>query len=257
MKERLVNDETLKENYKNYLEDKTVVLVGPAWNTKNTNQGYLIDSYDVVVRMNDGIGLAEKYPEDLGKRTDILYCNLGNRYFKRVKYKKPGGGKMIREKVFTVNSINKYNKFLKWIVASHAFKHQSNVRKIKDMTKDTKISIHLVERNIFNDIAKKNSAKLSTGIVTIYDLLQYKIKQLYITGLTFWDRDTIKVTNNKVYRAGYARKVITDNQSVYDSKKKLSFSHDTKKEILFLAGLCGKDKRIAYDKVLSKIIRSL
>ena len=68
--------------YKNYLKGKKVVLVGPAWHTKHTNQEELIESYDVVVRMNNGFIISEKKQKDIGRRTDILYCTLGNYFFK-------------------------------------------------------------------------------------------------------------------------------------------------------------------------------
>ncbi len=241
-----------KNKYKEYLKGKRVALVGPGWHTKNTNQHDLIDSYDIVVRINDGIGLAETYPEDLGERTDILYCTLGDRYFKKITYFKSkvyreAGVKLkVRKKLFTKKNIENYNKFLKWIVITHAIKHPSNVKRLAKMIKNTTISINIVKRDIFEKMQESMGSSLSAGIVTIYDLLQYKIKELYITGFTFYDRKTTVVTNNKINRSAYPRGLVT----------KKFVGHNSKKEVRFFTKLSKKDNRITCDNVLDKIVKN-
>ena len=81
IKSKIFNNVEVKRNYEKYLTNKRIALVGPGYHTKNTKQCKLIESYDIVVRINDGISLAEKYFNDIGKRTDILYCTLNNFYF--------------------------------------------------------------------------------------------------------------------------------------------------------------------------------
>jgi len=238
MKEKLVNK--FNDEYRKYLKNKTVALVGPGWHTKNTKQQKLIDSYDVVVRINDGIELTKIYSKDIGKRTDILYCTLKDTYFKKTSI----GGDLYRKKIFTSRRIKEYNKIIKWITITHAFFHQSNVRKLIDMIKDTSILINLVEKDTFNRVQSGNESKISAGIITIFDLLQYEIKELYITGITFYDIDTIKVRKNKFYRSGYKRKPVHIK----------AMAHDVKKELFFFIELYKRDKRIVCDKSLKKIV---
>lgn len=60
-----------KKKYAKFLSNKKVVLVGPAWDTKGMGQGKLINSYDVVIRMNNGVFFTNKLKNDLGNRTDF------------------------------------------------------------------------------------------------------------------------------------------------------------------------------------------
>ena len=58
-----------KTNIENILKNKRIVIVGPC---ENVNDGKFIDSFDVVVRCNNGHKLT-KIPEKYGSRTDLLY----------------------------------------------------------------------------------------------------------------------------------------------------------------------------------------
>jgi len=53
-----------------YVKDKNVLLVGNNQSLPNTDKSKLIDSYDIVVRMNH----AEPQP-NIGKKTDILFTS--------------------------------------------------------------------------------------------------------------------------------------------------------------------------------------
>jgi hypothetical protein len=59
-----------------YLKDKTVAFVGPAPYLKNLGKGSLIDSYDIVVRIQHGI----ENKEDYGSRSDIIQSCLNSNY---------------------------------------------------------------------------------------------------------------------------------------------------------------------------------
>lgn len=66
-----IDDDLLK-----LVEGKTVVVVGPAPHLIGTGYGRIIDSYDVVVRLNDIIP-PPQFRKDYGSRTDILSHNFG------------------------------------------------------------------------------------------------------------------------------------------------------------------------------------
>ena len=71
-----IKSSNINVQLKEYLEGKTVAFVGPAPYLKGTNTGELIDSYDVVVRIQHGI----PNNEDYGSRTDIIQSCLNDNY---------------------------------------------------------------------------------------------------------------------------------------------------------------------------------
>ena len=101
MKKNITNSDIILKDYKKYLKNKRVALVGPAWHTKNSNQRGLIESYDVVVRINDGFLFAKKFKNELGKRTDIIYISLSSLHFK--------------QKIFTKNKLKRLKKSVEWM----------------------------------------------------------------------------------------------------------------------------------------------
>ena len=67
------------EKYGKFLNDKRVIIVGPAAYMLGHKQGEFIDTFDVVVRINMGSFMTRSNPEDFGTRGDILYnCMNGS-----------------------------------------------------------------------------------------------------------------------------------------------------------------------------------
>jgi len=59
-----------------FFSGQRVIIVGPAETVFEDLEGTIVDDYDIVVRLNNGMSLAERSPEILGHRTDILVHNL-------------------------------------------------------------------------------------------------------------------------------------------------------------------------------------
>lgn len=55
---------------------KRVIIIGPASTVADDLAAGGIDDFDVVVRLNNGIALAQRHPDLLGLRTDVLFHNL-------------------------------------------------------------------------------------------------------------------------------------------------------------------------------------
>ncbi|TCU32274.1 glycosyltransferase family 29 protein [Rhizobium azibense] len=55
---------------------KKVIIIGPAQTVVEDLENVVVDGYDVIVRLNNGIALARKNPSILGSRTDVLFHNL-------------------------------------------------------------------------------------------------------------------------------------------------------------------------------------
>ena len=55
---------------------RRVIVIGPAETLAADLEGTRVDGFDVVVRLNNGIRLAETRPDLFGRRTDLLFHNL-------------------------------------------------------------------------------------------------------------------------------------------------------------------------------------
>jgi hypothetical protein len=64
---------SLAQEYAEYMHDKRVVIVGPAASLQGRKQGKLIDSHDVIVRINLDCPVPKDMNEDRGTGTDVLY----------------------------------------------------------------------------------------------------------------------------------------------------------------------------------------
>lgn len=60
----------------NMFSDKRVVILGPAQTLFDDLEDLAVDSFDVIVRLNNGIALALECDGRLGSRTDVLFHNL-------------------------------------------------------------------------------------------------------------------------------------------------------------------------------------
>lgn len=71
-----LTERLVEKPYTQYLNDKTVVIVGPARTIEGKGEGSFIDSFDVTVRFNTTFYFIPFSPEqtrDIGSRTDVLY----------------------------------------------------------------------------------------------------------------------------------------------------------------------------------------
>lgn len=231
------NDQKTIKKYKQFLKGKRVALVGPSNSTKNTRQHDLIESYDIVVRLNDGFILPEKFPEDLGVRTDILYTSTRKNIF------------FGKEHVPDVR-FKKFKEQFKWISIASASTHSGSALHIRKIPKDKRPAIYLVGLDTYQK-AKKGawrlrnrkqvSRKITTGFVAICDLLQYPIKELYVTGLTFYRHDNQKRV--KQYREGIKRRHIS------------KYHNNSYGEFSYFVEMISNDDRIVCDNYLTNIVQ--
>tara|TARA_R110000796_G_scaffold252610_1_gene388679 strand:- start:1018 stop:1713 length:696 start_codon:yes stop_codon:yes gene_type:complete len=64
------------ESYRDYMKGKRVALVVSGASLFEKGLGDLIESYDVVVRLNRALPVDPRGESDVGKRTDVLYNTL-------------------------------------------------------------------------------------------------------------------------------------------------------------------------------------
>jgi hypothetical protein len=234
-KEELYSGSKVNNKYSSFLKDKRIVLVGPARTHKGSKQKSTIDSYDVVVRINNGVNIPDKLKDDTGNRLDILYSSMNDCFFSSGTYSRKNILKYKKE----------YN--LKWIVGTGH--HRRNILKVAKYNKaqDTGVRVRLFSKSRYKKISSKLSYKPTTGIIVIYDLLKHDISELYITGFTFYNIMLSRDKRNRYYYPGYYPEYLKHAGGVY--------KHDIKGEGRMVKELCEKDKRIKVDKVLYSILK--
>lgn len=236
-REEFYSSDKIGNRYAEFLKDKRVVLVGPAKSMEGSGQGKIIDSYDIVVRVNLGLRVPKSLRKDIGSRLDVLYCGMSKYYFDT--------------KVFSKKSLltlkKKYD--IKWLVNTGV--RRKTVLKIAKYNQKSKtnINIKLVTKRNIGYLYKRLKSKPTAGTVAFYDLLQYGISELYVTGFTFYNILSPKAKRKNYYYNDYSPRYSKSIKNVY--------KHNVKAEARFFCKLYEKDKRIKVDGALSDIMEKL
>jgi|TARA_A100001515_G_scaffold101758_1_gene82438 hypothetical protein len=152
----------------NIFEDKKIAIVGPSSEIENHGDAKFIDSYDVVVRINDA-RTDKKYR---GMKTDVVYID-GN------------------ERISTVNNHSE-----SYFVVSHpnsvwfAYRNQGtishlNKNKCRYAVIDEKFYSDL--SGVLNDPPMEKKVRPNTGCLALFHLLSFNIKELFIVGIDFYN----------------------------------------------------------------------
>jgi hypothetical protein len=227
----------MDKKYYNFLKGKSVALVGPAEYLTKIKLGSLIDSYDIVVRINRGMELIDRYPESLGKRTDIAYNCLIESL--------DNGGKI---------DIQEYkSRGVSWVSTVpgslptgeckssrlHKMVSPKKVKKIKD-----NFNFHIMDHEKYGKLNKEVNCRSNTGFAAIFDLLNYKISELYICGFSFYLDSFISG-----YKDGCTRSDDIFAEQCFQSKR-----HNQKNQWERMKKLYGDEKRLKCDCVLDYIL---
>lgn len=224
--------------YRKYLRGKKVALVGPASYLTKLNNGKLIDDHEIVVRVNRGLEVINKFKDNLGTRTDILYnCLIDD----------PDNGGEIN-----INFYKSHN--IKWIctIPHSKFNGECTNGKLNPLINQK--TIKLLKNNFnfrvmnfkkYNYINKKVECRSNTGFAAIFDLLDQDIKSLYITGFSFYLDDFING-----YKSGCSRNEKKFAEECFVSKK-----HNQVNQWNYLKEIYKIKKNIETDKILNKILQ--
>lgn len=243
------DSEKIKKDYATYLNGKRIVIVGPAPHMRGWEQGEKIDSYDIVVRVSKGYEIKGGYEIkdmlekiktkykidnsleiDFGSKIDILYQTMFSQW---------GSG---------INMpIDKLKNELKWVCASFPDKKHKSM--IKEFIKynNNRIPFHIVGKKQWEKLAKNMETIPSVGSSAMFDLLFYDIKELYITGFTFWQ---VKDKDGFFYYPEYFYEI---KKHLRDDRPK--GKHNSKKTFKHFIRSYKNDKRIKCDKILENLIK--
>ena len=227
----------INNKYQDYLNGKKVALVGPAEYLTKLNTGKYIDSFDIVVRINRGTEVIDKYYNSIGRRTDILYNCL---------IKSPDNGGDIKVKEYKKNQI-------KWIATTPSpyLNVESKSNELHKMVSwftviklKWNFNFHIMDQKKYSFINKKVESRANTGFASIFDLLNHDISKLYITGFSFYLDNFMSG-----YKNGCER-----NEEEFAKQCFVSKRHKQEPQWRYLKEIFQKDKRIEVDEILQKIL---
>lgn len=171
--DRLRSSVRINKKLNDYLKDKSVILVGPSPYLKGLKKGNFIDSHDIVIRFNKGWNISDDLKEDYGSKTNIRYHCMNEKFggaFEIEKMKEKGVEILVSQ--FPEN----YSKFHDDII-NFDKKNQNRISKY-----------NFSDLNYFIGICLLINTRPNVGITSIFDLINYDIKSMHITGLTFFFR---------------------------------------------------------------------
>ena len=227
----------INKKYQNYLSGKRVALVGPAEYLTKLSTGKYIDSFDVVVRVNRGTEIIDKYFNSIGRRTDILYnCliktpdNGGDLSVK--KYKKNKIKWISTIPASDVNGISKSNKLHKMVSWFTVLKLKWN------------FNFHIMNYKKYSLVNEKVESRANTGFASIFDLLNHDVSKLYITGFSFYLDNFMSG-----YKDGCERESEEFAKQCFISKR-----HKQEPQWRYLKETLQKNERVEVDDILKKIL---
>lgn len=150
---------------KKLLDGKRVALVGPSNHLVGLATGEKIDSYDVVVRIGQFFPIPEKMYEDFGKKTNIVAHSFNQFQIPKCDRK-------------FLNSLD----LVMCSMASNDFKGSHDVF-FRSLTTDS----YNISDTFFYKICKETGTTVNSGFAALIILLQYDIKEIYVTGYSFYN----------------------------------------------------------------------
>lgn len=223
--------------YGEYLRDKRVCVVGPSPHMINSECGERIDEYDIVVRLNRAYPVPIERYKDIGSRTDILYNCLHTEL--------DSGG------VLDLESIKDNVKFIS-MPYPNKIPFSENITKFNGFNEKWNVPFHIIDESLYNKVEDETNTRPNTGVLSIIDLLSFDIKELYVTGFSF-------------FRGGYdpLYRSIIEGVEVIDQKhsEELVFkrmertgNHKQIPQIEYIKKLFRSDRRFIGDSVFNEIM---
>lgn len=160
-----------EQSYEEYLKNKRIIIVGPAQSVLKNSREF-IESFDIIVRLNKSLPISEKLIPNIGLRTDILYNNLNLN-------DDPGRNRIPN------HILEKYG--VKYVACPYPPIHPFLPDIIYFLNQNKKkVSFHHIPTAFYRKIEANIQTRPNTGLCAILDILRYPIKELYITGITFF-----------------------------------------------------------------------
>ena len=226
------------DKLKNILSHKSVAVIGPAPNLENKNLGNYIDSFDIVIRINEFV--SEELSSDYGSRTDVLFLNLNNHSIELNK-------KMFKQKKTSADNI-------KLIVCPRNSLHVSPFHEnnfVKEENIFQNYKLIGTDTELFHIGDKKNKyledqigCHPTVGTIALALLNEIDTKNIFIAGFSMY------------------KTRLTYNKALYNFLKPFGFNnknkrgHNTDKEIAFLRSIFCENENVNGDPYFKTIIKN-
>lgn len=223
-------------SYADYLKDKRVVIVGPAPSIINSGQGNLIDSYDIVVRINKAVPVPINLHKDIGSRTDILYNCL--------KQTADCGG------IINMNIL--HNNGVKCLICPYPpiFPFKKDIEKFVLQNENFNkkhnklMPFRHIDTKYYKILEYQMKSRPNSGICAILDLLSFDIKELYITGFTF-------------FKGGYYKQYRPLNEKQVLDRMKKAGNHNQLEQKRYMKSILLNDNRVKMDQALLNVLKDI
>ncbi len=213
--------------YADYLKNKRVVVVGPAPSVDGSGQHDLIESYDVIVRVNEALPIPPGHEEDVGTRTDVLYhCMV-----------EEGG----RDFAALVDGWN-----LEFLCSAFPNRRWYVKNNLDILKRNIECAYRILPISVWRVLVRQLRSTSNTGTTAMLDLLNHDIDELYITGFTFYQGGY-----SQRYKDGHDEKTCRDNMK---SVPLPELEHRQDAQLALLRRLWQSDRRIRVDASLERIL---
>jgi hypothetical protein len=242
-----------RKDFFTYVNNKKVIIVGPAQYLNGKGMGKFIDSYDIIVRLNNSYPIKKESFADLGSRTDVLFHTGAINTTLKYAANKLGLGRI------ETLELNK----LKWFISKRnpitgGKAEKVMIDKLTGLIEKRKSKIRMVAIETF--FLRKLRAKLENtdpnmSTLAIMYLLQSSLKELYIIGCDFYGtgyNNGYTVSPDWLWEDSKKRLVRKDNKKPRTPK----IRHDWEIQKIFLHKLRLKEKRIKMDKTFDNALKN-
>ena len=194
------------EFFRKLIKGKRVIYVGPATTLEGKEMGEFIDSFDVVIRSNNSYQIPDESQVDYGSRCDILYAS----------------GVFRKQNI--INS--------------------ENTEHIKLVCSNRKFHSVIDKCRVFRMDRIKKQKRFLTGIYSLIDILNQNPRELYITGMDFYQSE-------KMYTDFYK---IGDLHEDDNAKKTLNTYHDVDKDLEYFKKHIAYKHNVTLDEMLKHLM---
>ena len=165
------------------VEDKRVAIIGPAPYLKGRQMGSLFDNYDIIVRPNI-FHIDKSLVKDYGSRTDVMFHNFGGAFMKGLKKiieNHPEDFKKL--KMMGCLALKNYgaDPHLSW-----DDNYVSGVVENFNHINANNTPFYWIGVKDYKTIYNKVGVELNTGVMALTILLSYPLKEIFVSGFTFY-----------------------------------------------------------------------
>ena len=227
------------------LKGKRIAYVCPGAHLKGMRNGDYIDNYDIVCRVQIANNMPENTWKDYGKRTDILATAASLRYIK-----------LVEKELYKGTDF--YNKLKYIIIPRHNQEWGENyypgygTDEYLDSLLESQIPIHCFTKKYLDYITSQffGGHNPYSGVCGIIMLLNYDIKELYVTGMNFYRHFERKPSDSPTYTI---EETYFEGHIAYNTMPNgmpLTIGHNATPQIEFLRKLKNGCEVIKFDDYL-------